>query len=300
MISETLRGAIGMALLGLATLGWPQSNPLRSLEESRKRLAPFHAVYVEEISVLVQPERTVKGSVLGWGASDSKLEVEASIDGRFSQLRYAKVSNSGGPTGRIYFNEPGKTWDFIEEGLRGGFGSHPSGLINPAAAAYEIESIEAQKYISELSNSQVSGSMIQGLKHGATKTIQLRTLGTQTVIESVSSTCSGKGANTLMRVESWLQHKESYFPKSLSLTFNRNGQVTQVRRYRLLKILQSSEPLRVNLVEGALLKNRDTQLVYDVKNGKLVPNKDFNGGPSSTDFRRYLIIVAFIMMGLPE
>lgn len=269
------------------------------LAASRKKLKPFHAVYREKIVVHNRPTPSTKGAILGWGASNSTLDIEASVDSTCSQIRYAKMAKRGGPTGKIYFNAPDRTWDFIEDGMRGAFGTRPSGMTNPAAAAYEIHSEEASNYLKKYRYTIVSPTSIQIDQLGANVLVQLRSFGAQTVIESVESAGSSTGVSTSTRVVAWLENRGQRYPRKVLLEIYKAGQLSQSREYYLVKVLPSTKELQVPLKEGALLKNNTEPpfLVYDVKSGKLVPNDDFNKGRTATDFRRVALIAAFCVFG---
>jgi len=82
------------------------------------------------------------------------VDVEALVDSGSSYFINQNVNckpkrnlpSRAGSEEQICFNDGMTNYDPIEGGRRGGFGTHPSGMVNPAAAAYEFSGLFADDY----------------------------------------------------------------------------------------------------------------------------------------------------------
>jgi hypothetical protein len=109
---------------------------------------------------------------------------------------------------------------------------------------------------------------------------------------------SSTNNTTDMVISSWVDFQGLKYPKIVELTFYENGQKTIEKTYTLLRIHpDKTGPVSVTLREGGLIRDDDTNITYDVKNGKLIPNPMFNRetGIAAT-VRRDGFLVAFLIL----
>ncbi len=271
---------------------------LQDLLDSRAKLKPFCATYLEKIEVFVGPK--TREGIAGWGSKDSELELEASIDSHSSQMKYKTLSPenpmaSGGA--RTYFATAEKTYTVIDGGERATFGKRHSGMTNPAAAGYELHGEPLERYAARLKLADNGVNRIQVDAHGTPTTIDIVRLNGQALIEKVTAQAT---IPTVLRVLDWVDYKGSKYPSLVTLEFTEGGQVTQRRTYTLLKINEDkSKPLELKWQEGAIVKDDDRNEVYSVVNGKFVLDPVFNKETQEQiTLHRALFIAGFGLAGL--
>ncbi len=92
----------------------------------------------------------------------------------------------------------------------------------------------------------------------------------------------------------WRRNGNSYYPEKIhDVAVDREG-TEFTKEYELLKVVDSPKGgITVPLIEGALIKDDDANIVYSVRNGQLVPNPLFNNAVSAeTTWRRVIFLIA--------
>lgn len=298
--------SIGL-VIGCASLAPGAEDVLGLLAASRKMLPPFHAIYTEVHDRRDQPIAE-PGAELGWGSFSGAMEVDAAVDADGSRLIYkrmipedvakdkAKLLASGGT--HLYQNVGGVAWNLIEGGMRGDFGQHPTGMINPAAAAYEAYGgLPVDKLLTTFPHRVVDDEWVE-VSTTAPTTIRLhiKKLGSQEVIVEEIDWAPNRVARG--RVDGWVDVQGWVYPKTYRYSFERDGSVKYVRTWNLKEILDDHSPLKAPIFEGALVKDADTNVVYDVKDGKLVPNPIFNRETGIALTLRRLGFVAAMLLAM--
>lgn len=289
--------AVGLGLPAIVHAG-----PVEDLAASRRKLRSFRATYIERIDVNRTPAPSSPGAVLGWGSKSSEIPVEASVDSNSSELKYPNLGSEGDvQTGgkRIFFNKGERSFQFIEGGMRGAFDRHQSGMLNPAAAAYEIHGQSASMFFDKYPNRSETGRWVKVSDAHSETEIRFHALGNQMMIEEVLNR-NLKGKETRVRIEQWHVESELAYPKVVVLTFMNQGEVTQTRTYTLQKVLAVDfHPLQPPLMEGALIKDEEKGIVYKVRNGQLEVDPVFSRNRSdSSGLAALLTVVACFSLGL--
>lgn len=306
-LRNVLLSFVMMSFMLGGTYALAQSELVNGIAESRARLKPFRAIY-KEVNRVLDKLPLERNATPGWGATDHEMEVEASVDAKLSTLTYKDMTPaltkrrpemklaSGG---RQTFTNAGPiAYSFIEGGMRGAWGKHPSGMVNPAAAGYEAWGQPVDKLFKSYPPTLLDGSTLLCAPEGSRLTIRVANFGGQSVISGWETELpnSGERAST----DEWVVRAGMRYPKRVTYAYQKDGKPQIERSWTLVKILDDTAPLRIELKEGALLKDDDANIVYDVKNGKLVPNSIFNKdiGRETTLRRIAFIGAAVALVGL--
>ena len=285
-----------------------QSDPVRELNASRKSLKPFYATYLEVNKV--SGKLASSDGTPGWGSGDSTIQIEAAVDATSGSLIYqdmngkpkdASTARAGGGT-QVYFNDGKVNYDLIEGGKRGGFGSHPSGMVNPAAAAYEYSGVPASQYFDKYHYVVDGPDQVTTSGRTSTTTFKFSKFGNQTVLvsrhtKSVNAD-EGMDRDLTLTVQSWVDYLGLKYPGVVDFEYLDHGQPSITRTYTLQKIHEDrTGPLKVTIPEGGLIKDYDLNIVYNMRGGKLVPNPIFNREvASATTIRRVGFILAILLL----
>jgi len=294
-----MRFRLSALWLGLILPRTGGASLLDELIECRTRLPAFCATYLETIDVT--GDAPTGGGTPGWGARDSEILIEASVDSYSSSVTYPYFDKlhperSGGV--RRFVNGQDVSYQFIEAGKRGAFGSHPHGMISPTAFGYEIASEPLRCVMKRMTCVDVGNLQTKCTDAFATILINFRRFGRQLVIESTKSS-SPQGRTRFARVVSWVTFNGAVFPQLIAMEPMRLEGFVQEREYELVAVLpHKSVPIGIPLIEGAILKDDDKNIVYSVKNGKLYVDPVFSQ-PSDDAWRRtYLIVGATLILWL--
>lgn len=306
MVEFITRGNACLVVLAAATFAWAETDPVALLAASRSKLVPFHAEYITQNKVLGRIDVT-PGMKGGWGSFDGSIKVAAAIDARSSRLvcrnldvtpEMAKnpVLKNVEAGEMVYFNgDDGVYYTTIDDGKRGDFGHHPSGMDNPAAFGYEVMTRPAAMFFGKQPYAVVDANHVTA-RYGKNSrvTVEFADLGGQEVIagylaedEEYSCQCA---------VNEWTLFRGMRYPKRISMTIKKGGQPFIERTWTLDRVLESPQPLAMTFREGALIKDSDTNIVYDVRGGKLVPNPLFGKDAGTTTWRRVGFIAATLVV----
>ena len=286
--------ASSLLALGLRAVG--RADIVDDLVRSRGRLAPFHAVYLEEVRVA--REAKPSEGIPAWGSVNSRQEVRSAVDRTSSLLVLPSLmpNHPGTFTGESYFTGPKVTYSAVEGGRRGHFGTHRSGLYNPAAAAYELAGCPVEDYLERFNHRVIAPNTVRVTDGDYEEDLTLERRGDQTVI-AADTDVKAHGITSRSRVEAWVDHKGFSYPKRCVIETLQDGRVEKSRTYTLLRIEKDETPLAFAFREGANMEDLDRHIRYDVVKGRLVEDPDGVVARRLTSRRRLMFIGSGLVIG---
>lgn len=281
------------AMLAVALGGGARAGIAEDLVASRQRITPFRATYLEEIRIV--KEIKGEGGTPGWGMVPSRQKVVCGVDADSSFLNMASIA-PGQPAdlSESFFTGPEKSYNTIEKGHRGHFGSHRNGMFNPAAAGYETAGYPIEQYLATFNHQEVSPHTLQVTDHSYRENLGVERFGSQTVMASVTNLEKTKTA-TRSCVTEWVAHHGSMFPKKVILEVLKEGAVISERAYTLLEISQDDSPLKFTFQEGGLVTDLDDNKVYNVIKGKLVEDPVFSAEARKSTLQRRSLFIGSVV-----
>lgn len=279
------------SLLLVAFSGGQPAKPklLDELLNSRSKIRPFLGRYLEQLRVPDSgPPRA--GS---WGSADSDRYVVSGVSADSSYYSVEPYGTSSAPMGGTeVLSKDGKYYEKVSKGSQGGFGSKSPGDIPPASSMYEVigMTLSHMKSTGKVAEAPESGT-ITFTKGERTYLVQTELRGKQRVINRVEKRSSSNGKSILLSVDSWIEDDGNSYPKVMSLRFTDSGAVYQTRVYSLDKRITDLSAMKWSWQEGSIIKDRDANKVYRVRNGQLVLDPVFSKEAASSVTWRHGVVI---------
>ncbi|MCX6340870.1 MAG: hypothetical protein NTU72_00650 [Fimbriimonadales bacterium] len=256
---------------------------LAKVEQSWDHLPVFKAEYREDIDVIVAPKKEIAQSEVIYGGKDSSTTFKACVGPGRSKVTYAYAIEGRKEPAEEFLWRDDKFWTARDNGHTGTLSLKPHTLFNPLTTGYIAYIAPVTPALKMgLTLVKENGNTVE-MKDGRATIIGVLSndgFPIRFVRFEASSQANINGETTdLLTVE---EVKEEFefngykFPKIVIRTLTKNGKVESIRSYTFVKKLpDSSKDGNIALVNGALVKDQDTEVVFTYKDGRLEENPLF-------------------------
>jgi hypothetical protein len=256
---------------------------LSRVRKSWDQLPIFNAEYREDIDIIVAPKKEVAQSEVIYGGKDSSTTFKACVGPGRSKVTYAYAVDGRKEPAEEFLWKDNKFWTARDNGHTGTLSLKPHTLFNPLATGYIA-------YIAPVTPALKMGLTIVRETGDTVEMKDGRSTITGTLIRdsfpirfrrfecSSQTTVNGKTSDlaTVEEVKEEFEIDGYKFPRIVSRTLSKNGKVESVRTYTYIKrIPDSPKDGSIALVNGALVKDQDTEVVFTYKDGRLEENPLF-------------------------
>lgn len=303
---------VGVLWTGTALCQDTLNDSVSKLDASRAQLPPFAAQYMEQVRVADKSHNgegsgAQKRARLSWGDRDSDLLYIYAFGPHGS---YRQVIGDGkNPLYALSEDKAlaanGTLYESASKGSQGGYGTkRPLGFHNPAGVDYEVIIGRTVMDAVRVANSSMIGNDdIQSDAQGVRTVFHLEHIGPQMVVSGFETSApdSDNSFRESVRVAEWLQYDGRSFPKDVIVSTYSNGAVVKAITYTFLKLLPKPQSYLAwhGWQEGALVKDRDSQVTYVVSHGKLVLDPRFNRDVSTQSIiERVAVVCALMAVGI--
>jgi hypothetical protein len=242
-----------------------------------------------------------EGGELVYGADGSRTRVVAYLGRGSARVAYFLVDTAGKalPPSESFWKD-GKSMRIEENGHSGHIGGKPSGFINPLTLGFFVEGSPVWELGKTYKVIDAQGGFTLVDKDWRINAT-LQESGPTRMMKQVSP---DKNQDMSNRTEYVIEEEElfdgSYFPKLVGVRIFLNNQISFEKTYTLIKLETAKESdLTPVYAEKGLVKDQDTGIVYEVRNGKLVRDEAFsNEVAQGISSRRFLFFGALGVLGL--
>ncbi len=293
-----IRTVITFTLIALALPSYAEE-PFDRLKSAFDRLPVVKAEYLETIkSNLARPK--LEGGELVYGAEGSQTKIIATIGKGAAKVVYHFMDSSGKPLppSESYWKD-GKAWNVEDNGRSGLIGGSPRGFVNPLAIGYFVENTPVWVLAAKYKVKPRAEGFTFVDRTWILDAYLAKTSPARMIFQTSRTSNSVEGTRTEYTVENEVEHQGARFPKRLSIKIFKDNQVTHESIYDFVKFDKAADKdLTPMFAEKGLIRDEDTGIVYQVKNGQLVPDPVFSKNVAqNTTLRRIAFFSAFGILG---
>ena len=275
------------SLLGIAVASAQSPQELiHQIEESRKAIKPFSAIYLESVRIDGQTKPDSNNGILpsesnvvhgSWGNVNTDLYYEYAIDPEISYVRCIGSEADSKPSmfSHEYLSTPKLFSEAIDEGTRGSFSlQRGRENTNPAGMGYELWQGESlSRFLTGSTDLRLdSAGNLSAVVRGVPIQIGIHRSGSQICMDGYSRPGSS------VRIISWKNYLGFDYPEKVSISTTLNfGHMRHIAyTFKTFTPNPDTKGQKLNWKEGALIMDSDSSDVYSVVNGQLVLNLLFD------------------------